>query len=103
MPSEDDNKGIRVPAAVAVKPSECWEEDSINGWILKVLGVELGFTYPHYRYIAGGSASGRGEWCWHWRTSTEEGVANDKESAMFCVEERMRERAKAILLATGGL
>lgn len=86
------------------KPSECWEVDSISGWTLKVIGVELGVTYPHYRYIAVGSAGEhREEWCWYWRTSTEEGVANDKASAMFAVENRMRERAKAILMATGGL
>lgn len=101
MPS--DNEETHVPAAVPWKPSECWEVDSISGWALKVIGVELGVTYPHYRYIAGGSASGRGEWCWHWRTTTEEGIANDKESAMLAVERRMRDRAKATLMATGGL
>jgi hypothetical protein len=85
------------------KPSECWEVDSIGGWTLKVLGVELGVTYPYYRHIPHYQHIPGGEWCWRWRTSTEEGIANDKESAMLAVEERMRERAKAILMATGGL
>lgn len=103
MPSENDSKEAHAPTAAPWKPSECWEVDSINGWTLKVIGAELGVTYPHYRYIAGGSPAGRGEWCWHWRTTTDEGIANDILSAMFAVEVRMRERAKAILMATGGL
>lgn len=103
MPADKYNKKIRTPAAVAMKPSKCWEDDPIDGYTLKVDGTEVGAVYPHYRHIPDASASeAGGEWCWRWRTTTEEGWGYNKETAMLSVEEKLRARAKAILAATGG-